>query len=74
MLSGNFKGSEIWHGFFLGGRGGGGGGGEVLVREFFEFCWNPLGSFWVFIFAPIQSSVSLEIRSTPRPPGSQVKL
>ena len=37
-------------------------------REFFGFCWKPEGSFGVLIFAPIRSSPSLEIPSTPPPP------
>ena len=38
--------------FFLGGGGGGG-------------CLKPLGFFWILIIAPIRSSRSLAIWSTP---------
>ena len=55
--SGNFYGWGIWHGIFSG------GGGYSLVQGF--FCLKPLGFWVVSIFAPIQSSLSLEIRSTP---------
>ena len=34
-------------------------------RDFFGFCLKPSELFWVFIFAPIRSSLSLEIQSTP---------
>ena len=33
-------------------------------------CLKPLGFFWILIFAPIRSSLSLEIWSTP-PPGHE---
>ena len=33
-------------------------------RDFWGFCWKPWGFFWVFL-APIRSSLSLEIPSTP---------
>jgi len=53
----NFYGSEIQHGIFW----------EVKFwsRDFFGFCLKPYGFFWVLIFAPIWSSLSLEIQ--PRP-------
>ena len=55
MLSGNFHGSEIRHGIF---------GVKFWSREFWVL-FEALGIFWVLIFAPIQSSPSLKIRSTP---------
>ena len=39
-------------GIFLGGEGGG-------------VCLKPLGFFWILTIAPIRSSLSLEIWSTP---------
>ena len=58
MLPGNFyNGSEIRHGIFWGINFG--------PAIFGGFCLRPKGFFWVLIFAPIRSSLSLEIRSTP---------
>ena len=57
MLSGNFYGSEIRNRIF---RGLNVGPGSLL-----GFCLKPKGFFGVLIFAPIRSSVSPEIRSTP---------
>ena len=58
MLSGNFYyGWEIRHEIFWGINFG--------PRIFWGFCLKPKGFFWVLIFAPIRSSLSLEIRSTP---------
>ena len=56
--SGNFYGSEIRHGIFWGLNFGPG---------IFWVLFKAQGIFRVFIFAPIQSSLSLEIRSTPPP-------
>ena len=39
-------------------------GVKFLSRDFFGFCLKPQGYFWVLIFAPIRSSLSLEILST----------
>ena len=36
--------------------------------DFLGYKWRSSGFFWVLIFAPIQSSPSLGIRSTPPPP------
>ena len=49
---------EFGIGFFFSG-----GGGYSLVQEF--FCLKAQGFWVVSIFAPIRSSLSLEIRSTP---------
>ena len=58
MLPGNFYcGSEIRHGIFWGINFG-----PVI---FLFFCLKPKGFFWVLIFAPVPSSLSLEIRSVP---------
>ena len=38
---------------------------EVLVQGFSWNLFEALGIFWVLIFAPIRSSLSLEILSTP---------
>ena len=43
-------------------------GVNVWSRDFLGFCWKPEGFFGVLIFAPIRSSPSLEIPSTPLPP------
>ena len=57
-LPGNFYyGSEIWHGIFWGINFG--------PAIFWGFRLKPKGFFWVLSFAPIWSSLSLEIRSTP---------
>ena len=64
MLSGNFYGSEIWHGIF--------GGVKFWSRDFLGFCLKPKGFFWVLIFAPIQTSLSLEIWSTPPCPCAKL--
>ena len=37
-------------------------------RDFWGFCWNPWGFFWLFYFSPIQSSPFLEFWSMPPPP------
>ena len=34
-------------------------------RDFLGLCWKPYGFFWVLIFTPIRSSLSIDIRSTP---------
>ena len=34
-------------------------------RDLFGFCLKPKGIFWVLIFAPIQTSLSLEMQGTP---------
>ena len=47
----NFYGSEIRHGIF--------GGLNFGAGIFWRFCLNPKGFFWVLIFAPIRSSLSL---------------
>ena len=47
----NFYGSEIQHGIF--------GGLNFGAGIFWQFCLNPKGFFWVLIFAPIRSSLSL---------------
>ena len=60
ILSGNFLGSEIRHGIFW---------GKFLVQELVGFVGRHRDFFWVLIFAPIRSSPSLEIGSTPPPPG-----
>ena len=52
-----WKVSEIRHGFFS--------GVNFLSRDFLGFCWKPQRFFWVLIFAPIRSSLSLEMQSTP---------
>ena len=39
-------------------------------RYFLGFCLKPKGIFWVLIFAPVRSSPSPEIRSTP--PGQHI--
>ena len=58
MLARNFHyGSEIRHGIFWGINFG-----PVI---FLFFCLKPKGFFWVLIFAPVPSSLSLEIRSVP---------
>ena len=36
-----------------------------MVQGFFWVLFEALGSFWALIFSPIQSSLSLEIHSTP---------
>ena len=65
----NFYGSEIQHGIF--------GGLNFGVGIFWRFCLNPKGFFWVLIFAPIRSSLSLgqlKFGVTPPPfpsPGSR---
>ena len=58
--SGNFYDWGIWHRIFF---FRGGGGGYSLVQGF--FCLKAQGFWVVSIFAPIRSSLSLEIRSTP---------
>ena len=60
MLSGNFYGSEIR---LL--------GVKFWSRDFWGFYLKPKGFFGVFIFAPIGTSLSLEIRSTLPPGGDQ---
>ena len=47
-------------------------GGYILVQGIFFFfgrrggvCLKPLGFFWISTIAPIRSSLSLEIWSTP---------
>ena len=44
-------------------------GGYILVQGTFFLggggCLKPLGFFWILIIAPIRSSLSLEIWSTP---------
>ena len=40
-------------------------GVKIWLREFFGFCLKPKRFVWVLIFAPIRSSLSLEIWSTP---------
>ena len=40
-------------------------GDKFWSSDFLGFCLKPKGFFWVLIFAPIRSSLSLEIRSTP---------
>ena len=57
MLSGNFYGTEIQHGIF--------GGLNFGPGIFWGFCLKPKGIFWVLIFAPIRTSLSLEIWNTP---------
>ena len=57
MLSGNFYGLEIRHGIFW--------GLNFRPGIFLGFVWSPGIFFWVFIFASILSSLSLEIRGTP---------
>ena len=42
-------------------------GGLNFGPIFLGFCLKPKGFFWVLIFAPIQTSLSLEIWSTPPP-------
>ena len=59
MLSGNFKGSEIWHGIFWGLVFGPG--------IFWGFVGSPFGGG--FDSSPIRSSPSPEIQSTPLPLG-----
>ena len=54
MLSGNFYGSEIRNWDFWGVKSGRG--------DIWGFCLKPKGFFGVLIFAPNQSSLSLEIR------------
>ena len=57
-------------------------GGYILVQGIFFFfflgrgggCFKPLGVFWILIFAPIRSSLSLEIWSTPAPGPEGVHL
>ena len=56
--SGNFYGWGIWHRIFFFS-----GGGYSLVQGF--FCLKAQGFWVVSIFAPIRSSLSLEIQSTP---------
>lgn len=53
-------GSKIQHGIL--------GRFNLWSRDFFGFCWKPYGFFEVSVFAPIRSSPSLEIRSTPNTP------
>ena len=67
MLSGNFHGSEIWHGIFWVLNFGTGIFGGLL---------EAVGNCLVLIFVPIQSSLSLEIQSIPPPssPGTTVYL
>ena len=60
MPFGHFYGSEIRHGIFF--------GLNFNPGIFGGFCLKPWECFWVSIFAPIRSSLSLEIRSTPPPP------
>ena len=43
-------------------------GVKFLSKVFWGLCLRPQGFFWVYIFAPFQSSLSLEIRRTPPPP------
>ena len=50
MLSGNFYGSEIW---------------PAVGMGFFWVLLEGQGIFLGLIFAPIRSSLSLEIQSTP---------
>ena len=45
-------------------------GVKFWSRDFLGFCLKPYGFFRVLIFAPIRSSLSLEIRSTPLGIGS----
>ena len=65
----NFYGSEIRHGIF--------GGLNFGAGILWWFCLNPKGFFWVLIFAPIRSSLSLgHLKSgvppsPPPPPGSR---
>ena len=40
-------------------------GDKFWSSDFFGFCLKPKGFFWVLNFAPIRSSLLLEIRSTP---------
>ena len=40
--------------------------------DFWGFCLKPQGFFWALIFAPIRSSLSLEIQSTPCLPREQL--
>ena len=42
---------------------------RILVQGFLGVIFEAQGIFWVFIFAPIGISLSLEIRGTPPPPG-----
>ena len=56
MLSGNFYGLKIGMGFF---------GGLNVRPGFLGLCLKPQGFFGVLTFAPIQSSLSLKIRSIP---------
>ena len=56
----NFYDWGIWHRIFF---FSGGGGGYSLVQGF--FCLKAQGFWVVSIFAPIRSSLSLEIQSTP---------
>ena len=56
----NFYGSQIRHGIFWGLNFG--------SRIFLGSHWNPWDFWEVFIFAPIRSSLSLEIRSSSPPP------
>ena len=57
-----FLGLDIRHGIFL---------GLIFGPGFFLGCvGSPRDFFWVFIFTLIRSSPSLEIWSTPPPPGS----
>ena len=58
MLSGNFYGSKIRRGIFWGLNFGPG---------LFGFCLKRKEFFWVFVFAPIRSTLSLEIQSPPSP-------
>ena len=59
----NFYGSQIRHGIFWGLNFGSG--------IFFGSHWNPWDFGEVFIFAPIRSSLSLEIQSALPPPPPQ---
>ena len=40
-------------------------GVKFWSRDFLGFCLKPWDFFWVFIFASILSSLSLEIQGTP---------
>ena len=65
MLSGNFFGTEIWHGIFWGFNFGPQflGGFVRSPRDFFFFFLGGGGWF----FAPTPSFLTPEIRSTPPP-------